>query len=113
MLLGALKDVKVGGYTDPVTADQLGVVILRVDSRERASSESYFDENAVRLAIVAEKAPAEQKKFFATLRTESYIKISDTYRPIVAPILFADDRKAEKAEAKPKTEKADTKPNNK
>jgi len=113
MLLGSLKDVKVGGYTDPISADQLGVVILRVDSREKASSESSFDENAVRLAIVGEKAAAEQKKFFATLRAESYIKISDTYRPIVAPILFADDRKAEKAEAKPKTENADTKPNNK
>ena len=83
-----------------VTADQLGVVILRVDSRERATGESYFDENAVRVAIVAEKAPEEQKKFFALLRSESYIKISDAYRPIVAPILFADDRKSEKAEAK-------------
>jgi len=76
------------------------VVILRVDARERASSESYFDENAVRLAIVSEKAAEEQKKFFALLRSESYIKISDTYRPIVAPILYADDRKPEKAEAK-------------
>ena len=113
MLLGALKDVKIGGYTDPVTADQLGVVILRVDARERASSESYFDENAVRLAIVSEKAPEEQRKFFASLRAESYIKISDSYRPIVAPILYADDRKTEKAEVKPKTEKDDTKPNNK
>ena len=100
MLMTALKDVKIGGYTDPVTADQLGVVILRVDSRERATGESYFDENAVRVAIVAEKAPEEQKKFFALLRSESYIKISDAYRPIVAPILFADDRKSEKAEAK-------------
>ena len=100
MLNAALKDVKVGGYTEPVTADQLGVVILRVDARERATGESYFDENAVRLAIVAEKAPAEQKKFFALLRSESYIKISDSYRPIVAPILFADDRKAEKTDTK-------------
>jgi hypothetical protein len=113
MLTAALKDVKVGGYTDPVTADQVGVVILRIDAREKATGESYFDENAVRMAIVSEKAAAEQKKFFASLRSESYIKISDSYRPIVSPILYADDRKSEKAEAKPKTEKADTKPNNK
>ena len=102
MLTGALKDVKVGGYTDPVAADQVGVVILRIDSREKATGESYFDENAVRLAIVSEKASEEQRKFFASLRAESYIKISDTYRPIVAPILFADERKTEKADAKPK-----------
>jgi peptidyl-prolyl cis-trans isomerase SurA len=101
-----LKDVKVGGYTEPIEADQIGVLIIRVDAREKATGESYFDENAVRLAIVNEKAGEEQKKFFASLRSESYIKISDSYRPIVAPILFADDRKE-------KTEKADSKPNNK
>ncbi|PYT00416.1 MAG: hypothetical protein DMF63_07555 [Acidobacteria bacterium] len=93
MLSSALKDVKVGGYTEPVAADQVGIVILRVDAREKATSESYFDENAVRLAIVGEKAPDEQKKFYAMLRSESYIKINDRYRPIVAPILYADDRK--------------------
>jgi hypothetical protein len=100
-LLGsALKDVKVGGYTDPIAADQVGIVILRVDAREKATSESYFDENAVRVAIVGERAPAETKKFLSSLRSASYIKISDNYRPLVSPILFAEDRK-EKTEAKP------------
>lgn len=101
LLSGALKDVKIGGYSEPIAADQVGIAILRVDAREKATSESYFDENAVRMAIVSEKAAAEQKKFFASLRSESYIKINDSYRPLVAPILFADDRKADKAEAKP------------
>ena len=91
--VAALKDVKVGGYSDPVDIDQVGLSILRVDERSQASSESVFDENAVRLAILAEKAPAAQKDFMATLRQDSYIKINDTYRPIVAPILFADERK--------------------
>ncbi|MEO8042497.1 MAG: hypothetical protein ABI646_07805, partial [Acidobacteriota bacterium] len=100
LLTSALKDVKLGGYTDPIAADQVGVVILRVDSREKATGESYFDENAVRVAIVAERAPTETKKFLASLRAESYIKISDSYRPLVSPILFAEDRK-EKTEAKP------------
>ena len=100
LLSNALKDVKVDGYTEPVSADQLGVVILRVDAREKATTESYFDENAVRLAIVAERAPEEQKKFLSSLRSESYIKLSDTYRPLVSPILFAEDRK-EKTEDKP------------
>ena len=98
-----LKAVKVGGYTDPILADQVGVLILRVDAREKATTESYFDENAVRLAIVTERAPEETKKFFASLRSDSYIRISDSYRPLVSPILFAEDRK----------EKTETKPNNK
>jgi hypothetical protein len=38
LLAGALKDVKIGGYTDPISADQVGVVILRVDAREKATS---------------------------------------------------------------------------
>ena len=92
-----LKDVKVGGYTEPFDADDLGVVILRVDKREKASTESVFDENAVRMAILNERFPAEQTKFMAKVREESYIKISETYRPIVSPILFAEERKQKTA----------------
>ncbi|HLA95875.1 MAG TPA: peptidyl-prolyl cis-trans isomerase [Pyrinomonadaceae bacterium] len=88
-----LKDVKVGGITDPIEAKDLGIIILRVDAREQASSESFFDDGAVRSAILQEKYPEAQKKFFATLRQDAYIKINDTYRPIVAPLLFADERK--------------------
>lgn len=99
LLTAALKDVKIGGYTDPIPAEQVGVLILKVDGREKASSESYFDENAVRLAITMEKAPEEQRKFLASLRADSYIKINDNYRPLVSPILFAEERK-EKPENK-------------
>jgi hypothetical protein len=42
-----------------------------------------------------EKLPEERKKYLTNLRAESYIKINEAYRPMVAPILFADDRKAE------------------
>ena len=93
LLTNALKDVKVGGYTDPIPAEQVGVLILKVDAREKASSESYFDENAVRLAITMEKAPEESKKFLASLRSDAYIKLSDNYRPLVSPILFSEERK--------------------
>jgi hypothetical protein len=37
----------------------------------------------------------------STLREDSYIKLSDSYRPLVAPILFAEERSA----TKPKTDK--------
>lgn len=96
LLATKLKGVKVGGITDAFDAEQIGVVILRVDAREQASSESVFDENAVRLAIMTERSPAEQKKFMASLRDDSYIKISDNYRPLVAPILFEEERKEKK-----------------
>lgn len=88
-----LKGLKVGQFTEPFEVDNMGLVILRVDAREEASNESFFDENAVRMAMMNEKAPEEQKKFMAKLREEAYIKISDTYRPTVSPILFADERK--------------------
>ncbi|MEO6333549.1 MAG: peptidyl-prolyl cis-trans isomerase [Pyrinomonadaceae bacterium] len=100
LLSSALKDVKLGGFTEPIAADQVGVVILRVDGREKATTESYFDENAVRASVVVERAPEEQKKFLASLRSTSYIKISDSYRPLVSPILFAEDRK-EKTDTAP------------
>ncbi|MBK7393895.1 MAG: peptidyl-prolyl cis-trans isomerase [Chloracidobacterium sp.] len=93
ILAKPLKGVKVGEFTEPFDAEQLGVVILRVDDRESASNESVFDENSVRSAMAGEKLPAERVKFFSKLRADAYIKISETYRPIVSPILFADERK--------------------
>ncbi|CAN5347591.1 hypothetical protein BH10ACI3_BH10ACI3_14260 [soil metagenome] len=88
-----IKDIKVGGVTEPFEADQLGMVILKVDAREQSSNQSVFDENAVRFAMMSEKLPDEQKKYMSKLRDDSYIKITDSYRPIVSPILFADERK--------------------
>ncbi len=92
--LVALKDLKIGGYTDPIEIDQNGVNILRLDERSKASNESFYDENAVRLAILTEREPDARKKFMASLRGDSYIKINENYRAQVAPILFAEERKA-------------------
>jgi len=92
-LANAVKGLKVGDIAEPFEADQIGMVILRIDEREQASSESMFDENAVRLAMMGESMPDAQKKFLAHLREDALIKIGDSYRPLVAPILFADERK--------------------
>ncbi len=89
-----LKNVKVGGITELIEMTE-GIEILRVDARTNASSESFFDENEVRKAMAYEKLPVERKKYMTTLREDAYIKISENYRPMVSPILFADDRKAE------------------
>ena len=89
-----LKAVKAGGISEPIEVSE-GIEILRVDERTNASQESFFDEQEVRKTMTYEKLPAERKKYFSTLRNDAYIKISESYRPIVSPILFADDRKAE------------------
>ena len=89
----AIKNVKAGGYSEPIELDQIGINILRVDDRSQASSESFYDENAIRMAILNDKLPEATKKYMSALREDSYIKISENYRPIVAPILFAAERK--------------------
>jgi len=97
----ALEGVKPGGYTEPIEIDDVGINILRVDERTAASSDSKFDEQAVRMAMMNEGFPEAQKKYMAQLREDSYIKINDTYRPLVSPILYAQER----------TEKTPDKPN--
>jgi peptidyl-prolyl cis-trans isomerase SurA len=90
----ALKGVNKGGVTDPIEMTE-GIEILRVDDRVQASKESFFDETEVRKAMTYEILPEERKTFMASLRGDSYIKINDTYRPMVSPILFAEERKTE------------------
>lgn len=90
----AVKDVKTGGFADPIEIEGVGITILRVDERTAASKESEFNEEAVRAAKMNDEVVPEQKKFMSELRENSYIKISETYRPVVSPILFADERKA-------------------
>jgi len=93
----ALAGVKPGDYTLPVEIDQVGIAILKVTAREAKSNDSTFDENAVRVAILQEKGPDAQKAYLAKLRKDAFIKVNETYRPIVSPILFADERKATSA----------------
>lgn len=88
----AINGVKVGGVTEPFD-DDIGIHIVHVDERTAASSEAVFEEEAVRAAIMREKLPEAQKAFLTKLREESLIKINETYRPLVNPILFADERK--------------------
>ena len=90
----AIKNVQKGGVSDPIELTE-GIEILRVDDRVGASSESFFDETEVRKAMTYEILPDERKKYLANLRGDSYIKINDTYRPMVSPILFSDERKTE------------------
>jgi hypothetical protein len=89
----AIKGLPKGGISEPVDIDDVGLTIIKVDDRTAASAESFFDERNVRMAMLAEKLPARQKEYMAKLRENAYIKINDSYRPLVSPVLFQDDRK--------------------
>jgi parvulin-like peptidyl-prolyl isomerase len=95
-LVAPVKATKTGAVTDAIVLDE-GVEILRVDERTAASSESVFDETEVRRVMTVEQIPAERKKYMIELRDpqQSYIKINETYRPMVAPLLFAEERKTD------------------
>lgn len=105
----AFKGVKVGGYGEPVELDTTGVSIVRLDERTAAGTDAQYNEREVRLAMLQERASAVQKEYMANLRSESVIRIGENYRPLVSPILYADERK-EKPDAGPSNAKPATKP---
>ena len=82
----AIKNVKVGGVSEPLRTPD-GYQILRVDERTAASAVATFNENQVREAITIERSPKEREDYLQNLRNEAYIKISESYRGGVAPIL--------------------------
>lgn len=85
-LAAAIKNVKVGGITDPIRSDE-GYQILRVDERTAGSDAPAFNENQVREAITIERAPKEREAYLKGLRDEAYIKIAESYRPSIEPLL--------------------------
>lgn len=91
----ALKDLKPGQISDPIVVENAGVEILKLEKRTAASSEPVFDEEDVRRAMTIEVLPEERKKYLIKLRKDSYIKINDRYRAEVAPVLYAEERKAD------------------
>ena len=90
-----LKNLKIGEITNPIELAE-GIEILRVDERSAASNESVFDETEVRKAMTYEQLPEARKKYLVTLREDSYIKINESYKPLVAPLLFMEERKSDK-----------------
>jgi len=85
-ILGAIKNVKVGGVGDPLRTDE-GYQILRVDARTAGSSTPTFNENQVREAITIERSPKAHEEYLQTLREDAYIKVSKDYSDSVLPLL--------------------------
>lgn len=85
-LAATLKDVKVGGITDPIRIPD-GYQILRVNERTPQGTAPVFNEGQVRTAMLNERRPKEQEEYLQKLRNEAFIKISETYRASVEPLL--------------------------
>lgn len=85
-LTAALKDIKVGGVSDPITAGE-GYQILRVDGRTPAGTTPTFNDNRVREAMLVEVQSKERDAYLQNLRDEAFIKVTDAYRDAVEPLL--------------------------
>jgi parvulin-like peptidyl-prolyl isomerase len=85
-LVAALKSVKVGGVSDPLRSND-GYQILRVDERTPASDASVFNENQVREAMTIERSPKARDEYLQGLRNEAYIKIAESYKASLLPLL--------------------------
>ena len=100
-LAAALKDVKVGGVTEPIRGGD-GYQILRVDGRTPAGAAPTFNDNRVREAMLMERQPKEREAFLQNLRNEAFIKVTDAYRAGVEPLLKIQAPVAAKGENKDK-----------
>jgi parvulin-like peptidyl-prolyl isomerase len=100
-LVTTLKNVKVGGVTDPIKNPD-GYQILRVDERTPAGATPVFNDSQIRQAMLGERQPKEREKYLQNLRNEAYIKLTDTYRASVEPLLKIDVPAAAKTDEKEK-----------
>ena len=100
-LVAAIKNVQVGGVTEPIRTNE-GYQILRVDARTPSGAQPVFNENRVREALLMERQQKEREDYLQKLRNEAFIKISETHRASVEPLLKI---KAPAAAAKDKDEK--------
>jgi len=86
-----IADLKVGEVSDPIEME-VGMEIIRIDERTKGTSEAFFDERAVRSAILFEKGPDARKKYMEKLKEDAYIKVRESYRSLVLPFLNPDEK---------------------
>jgi peptidyl-prolyl cis-trans isomerase SurA len=85
-IASAVKNVKQGGVSEPLKTDE-GYQILRVDTRTAGSNTPTFNENNVREAITRERSTKAREDYLQELRNDGYVKIAESYRAEVEPLL--------------------------
>lgn len=105
-LVAAIKNVQAGGVTDPIRTSE-GYQIIRVDTRTPGNSTPTFNDNRVREAMLMERQPKEREDYLQKLRNEAFIKVAESHRAAVEPLLKL------KAPAAAKTDEKDEKKNKK
>ena len=85
-LVAALKNVPVGGVTEAIRTSE-GYQILHVDARTPGGATPTFNDNRVREAMLMERQPKEREDYLQNLRNEAFIKVSESYRASVEPLL--------------------------
>lgn len=85
-IAGAIKNLNAGAVSEPLKTDE-GYHILRVDARTAGSNTPAFNENNVREAITRERSGKAREDYLQSLRNDGYVKISESYRAEVEPLL--------------------------
>jgi parvulin-like peptidyl-prolyl isomerase len=98
-LLKHLKDVKPGGVSEPIRVSD-GYQIIRVDARTPGGATPTFNDQRVREAMLMERQPKERETYLQNLRNEAFIKVTETYRAGVEPLLKIRQPVAAKGEDK-------------
>jgi len=104
-LVAALKNVPVGGATEPIKTNE-GYQILKVDARNPAGTTPTFNDNRVREAMLGERQGKERETYLQNLRNEAFIKVTEAYKAGVEPLLKVSAPVAAKGDAKSDNKKA-------
>ena len=103
-LVETIKNVKAGGVTDVIKTSE-GYQILRVDERSAAGTTPSFNDNQVREQMMYERQAKERENYLQKLRNEAFIKVSDSYRDAVEPLLKLSTPASAKTEEKGESKK--------
>jgi peptidyl-prolyl cis-trans isomerase SurA len=107
-IAGAIKNVNTGGISEPLKTEE-GYQILRVDARTAGSNTPTFNENEVRGAITEDRVPKAREDYLQNLRNDAYVRIADSYKAQVEPLLRIVPPAAA-VKKPPKKDKNDKKP---
>lgn len=109
-IAGAIKNVNSGGISEPLKTEE-GYQILRVDKRTAGSNTPTFNEDEVRGAITEERLQKAREDFLQSLRNDAFVKIADSYKADVEPLLkIVPPAAAVKKPSKKEKDKNDKKP---